>query len=140
MSCSENPLDSYISYAVAAVHRKLYGELNQRLKTLNVQVETWRVLQSLRASEGLTMRELADIVLMNPPTLTKLVDRMVADGLVHRQLSEEDQRRVNLVLTDLGVNLADEIAELAEAQNERIIGSIGIERAKLLREALDTLL
>lgn len=140
MSNSEKPIESYISYAVAAAHRKLHVELSGRLKELNVQVETWRVLQSLRASEGLTMRELADIVLMNPPTLTKLVDRMVADGLVQRQLADEDHRRVNLFLTDLALDLSDEISELVEAQNDRIIETMGPERAKLLQEALDTLL
>lgn len=139
MSEPQKTVDSYISYALAAAHRKLHIELSQNLKALNVQVETWRVLQSLRASQGTTMRDLAEIVLMNPPTLTKLVDRMVADGLVQRQLSAEDQRRVQLALTDLGVTLADKIALHVEAQNDRIIETIGLEKAKLLREALDTL-
>ena len=38
--------------------------------------------------EKLTMGDLAELVLMNPPTLTKLVDRMVADGLVHRKIAK----------------------------------------------------
>ncbi|MCV3271896.1 MarR family winged helix-turn-helix transcriptional regulator [Roseobacter sinensis] len=135
----QKTVDSYISYALAAAHRKLHTELSQKLKALNVQVETWRVLQSLRASEGITMRELAEVVLMNPPTLTKLVDRMVADGLVQRQLSPEDQRRVQLALTDLGISVSDKIALHVEEQNDRIIEAIGSEKAKLLREALDTL-
>ena len=140
MSSNQKPVDSYISYALAAAHRKLHVELTQQLKCLNVQVETWRVLQSLRASDGTTMRELADIVLMNPPTLTKLVDRMVADGLVQRQLSSEDSRRVNLLLTDMGLHLCDEIAEHVEAQNDRIIETMGPEQAELLRAALDKLI
>lgn len=140
MPRSQKAVDSYISYALAAAHRKLHIELSQKLKALNVQVEAWRVLQSLRASEGITMRELAEVVLMNPPTLTKLVDRMVADGLVQRQLSAVDQRRVQLALTDLGIDLSDKISLHVEEQNDRIIQTIGSERAKLLREALDTLI
>lgn len=97
------------------------------------------MLQSLRVSKGFTMRELARHVLMNPPTLTKLVDRMVADGLVQRQLSPHDQRRVHLALTDLGIKLSDEIVLHVEEQNDRIIETIGTEKAQLLREALDTL-
>ena len=139
MTKPQKSIDSYISYALAAAHRKLHVELSDKLKALNVQVETWRVLQSLRVSKAITMRELAKIVLMNPPTLTKLVDRMVADGLVQRQLSPHDQRRVQLALTDLGVDLSDEIALHVEEQNARIIAAIGSEKAELLREALDTL-
>ncbi len=139
MTKPQKSIDSYISYALAAAHRKLHVELSDKLKTLNVQVETWRVLQSLRVTKGITMRELADSVLMNPPTLTKLVDRMVADGLVQRQLSPHDQRRVYLALTDLGVKLSDEIVLHVEEQNDRIIETIGSEKAQLLREALQTL-
>lgn len=139
MTKPQKSIDSYISYALAAAHRKLHVELSDKLKALNVQVETWRVLQSLRVSKAITMRELAKTVLMNPPTLTKLVDRMVADGLVQRQLSPHDQRRVQLALTDLGVDLSDEIALHVEEQNDRIIAAIGSEKAELLREALDTL-
>lgn len=139
MTKPKKTIDSYISYALAAAHRKLHVELSDKLKALNVQVETWRVLQSLRVSKGITMRELAKTVLMNPPTLTKLVDRMVADGLVQRQLSPHDQRRVHLALTDLGVELSYEISLHVEEQNDRIIAAIGSEKAQLLREALETL-
>ncbi|MEM6891802.1 MAG: MarR family transcriptional regulator [Pseudomonadota bacterium] len=139
MTKPQKSINSYISYALAAAHRKLHVELSDKLKALNVQVETWRVLQSLRVSKGFTMRELARHVLMNPPTLTKLVDRMVADGLVQRQLSPHDQRRVHLALTDLGIKLSDEIVLHVEEQNDRIIETIGTEKAQLLREALDTL-
>ena len=86
------------------------------------------------------MSELAEIVLMNPPTLTKLVDRMVADGLVQRQLSAEDHRRIHLALTDLGVDICDQIVEHVEAQDDQIIEAIGAEKAQLLREALETLI
>lgn len=140
MTKFQKPVDSYISYALAAAHRKLHIALNQKLKTLNVQVETWRVLHSLRSSRGKTMSELAEIVLMNPPTLTKLVDRMVADGLVQRQLAVEDHRRVQLVLTDLGVDISDQIVEHVDAQDDQIIEAIGAEKAQLLREALETLI
>lgn len=139
MTNTKQPVNSYLSYSLAAAHRKLHIDLNRELKKLGVQVETWRVLQSLQASRGHTMSELAEIVLMNPPTLTKLVDRMVADGLVQRQLADEDQRRVQLVLTDLGADLSEKIIRLADAQNDFIIQKIGEEKANLLREALETL-
>lgn len=139
MTEPQKTIDSYISYALAAAHRKLHVELSDKLKALNVQVETWRVLQSLRVSKGITMRVLAETVLMNPPALTKLVDRMVADGLVQRQLSAQDQRQVHLALTDIGVQRSDEIALHVEEQNDRIIAAIGSEKIQLLREALETL-
>ena len=85
------------------------------------------------------MGELAEIVLMNPPTLTKLVDRMVANGLVHRQLAPEDHRRVRLVLTDAGLELVGKIRRQVEVQNEDIVERLGEENARLVQEALRSL-
>lgn len=139
MAPSTAPVSTFLSYSLAAAHRKLSVELNRELKKMGVQIETWLVLQSLQTGDGFTMTELASIVLMNPPTLTKLVDRMVAEGLVQRQLDVEDNRRVQLVLTDLGMELCQKMTQHVEAQNDMIVRTIGEEKAIILREALESL-
>ncbi|MEP2472557.1 MULTISPECIES: MarR family winged helix-turn-helix transcriptional regulator [Roseobacteraceae] len=134
-----SPVHSFITYSLAAAHQRVHRKIGKRLKSLGMQIETWRVLQTLRTDNTHTMSALADVVLMNPPALTKLVDRMIADGLVQRQLVAKDQRQVRLLLTDLGVSLADEITGYVDQQEKRILDLIGNERAELLKEALDTL-
>ena len=139
MAKARHTIGQYLLYELAAAHRKLHTSLNHRLKELDVQVETWRVLETLSADEGLTMGELAEIVLMNPPTLTKLADRMVANGLVHRQLAPEDHRRVRLVLTDAGRKVVGRVRRHVEAQHEDILKRLGEENARIVQEALRTL-
>ena len=102
MSVEKSPFQDQISYALAAAHRSLSQSLAERLKKQGVQVEAWRVMECLDGDARLTMGELAKLALINPPALSKLVDRMVSDGLVHRQVAEQDHRQVNLLLTDLG--------------------------------------
>ena len=133
------PLDKYFSYAVAAAHRKLHTHLNGQLRAFGIQVETWRILETLDQTDGLTMSGLAEIVLMNPPAMTKLVDRMVADGLVQRQIGIEDQRRVTLILTNMGAELVLNVRLPASEQNDAILAQLGPEKVKLIHEALDIL-
>lgn len=102
MSKQTTPFDGYLSYALAAAHRSVNKSLSTRLKKHGVQIEAWRIMESLDGNAPLSMGKLARIVLINPPTLSKLVDRMVSDGLVHRRAAQEDQRQINLLLTDLG--------------------------------------
>lgn len=115
MSDLNKPFDGYISYALAAAHRSVNQSLTARLKKHGVQIEAWRIMESLDSDTRLTMGELARIVLINPPTLSKLVDRMVSDGLVHRQVAQADQRQINLLLTDLGrlrmLQIRNDVAE-----------------------------
>lgn len=131
-----NPISSYLSYSLAAAHRAVHKSLAQLLKRHGLQVEGWRVLETLDKGDGYTMGQLADIVLMNPPALTKLVDRMVADGLVQRRISEDDQRSIQLVLTDIGLLTAEKIREAVEDEDRLMIERLGPRKAKQLQQAL----
>lgn len=136
----KNPIDSYISYTLAAAHRAVHQSLTAALKEHGVQVEVWRVLETLDAEPSQTMGELAKIVLMNPPTLTKMVDRMVMDGLVHRQAGKTDQRQVNLMLTDLGRKRMAQIRDIVQSQDEAICNLLGESEVAKLNNILGRLM
>jgi len=136
---SSYPVPSYISYSLATAHRKVHTSLTRRLKQFDVQVEAWRVMEILENDDNLTMGDLAELVLMNPPTLTKLVDRMVADGLVHRRVATSDHRKINLDITALGRKRIDQVREEARLEEEQIAVKIGQERADLLKSILTEL-
>ncbi|MFN3954397.1 MAG: MarR family winged helix-turn-helix transcriptional regulator [Pararhodobacter sp.] len=137
---SENAVvTGYLSYALAAAHRTVHQELSRRLKDEGVQVEAWRIMEVIDAEEAITMGRLAEIVLLAPPTLTKLVDRMVADGLVQRQISNEDQRNVHLVLSALGEQKRDRVRRFAQEQEAALLERLGTENARILHHALNAL-
>ena len=136
----KNPIESYISYTLAAAHRAVHQSLTAALKEHGVQVEVWRVLETLDAEPSQTMGELARIVLMNPPTLTKMVDRMVMDGLVHRQAGKSDQRQVNLMLTDLGRKRMAQIRDVVQSQDKAICNLLGESEVAKLNDILGRLM
>lgn len=136
MDAGSRPIDSYLSYTLAAAHRKVSTSLNERLKRHGIQIEAWRILETLEAGQRLTMGQLAEIVLMNPPTLTKLVDRMVADGLVHRQVAQKDHRQINVLPTALGKKRMMQIRREVEDQDASITAELGPAEVKNLLELL----
>lgn len=138
MEPSPNPIQDYLSYALAAAHRKMTTSLNGRLKKHGIQIEAWRILETLDTGQRLTMGQLAEIVLMNPPTLTKLVDRMVSDGLVHRQVAQNDQRQINVLPTSLGRKRMMQIRQEIADQDAVVENQLGKDEAGKLIELLRT--
>lgn len=132
MNPSQNPIQDYLSYALAAAHRKISASLNARLKKHGIQIEAWRILETLEAGERLTMGQLAEVVLMNPPTLTKLVDRMVSDGLVHRQVAQSDHRQINVLPTALGKKRMLQIRQEVQDQDAEYQSLLGKDEAEKL--------
>jgi DNA-binding MarR family transcriptional regulator len=60
------------------------------------------VLQVLLEDDGQPMTKLAMELKVKPPTVTKMVSRMAAQGLVRRIASETDARSARVFLTDEG--------------------------------------
>lgn len=89
--------------AHAVVTRRLEAEL---VAEHDLPLASYDVLVQLsEAPDGrLRMTELADRVLLSRSGLTRLVDRLVRDGLVERQACAEDARGMLAVLTPAGLD------------------------------------
>ncbi|APE45657.1 transcriptional regulator (plasmid) [Sulfitobacter alexandrii] len=131
--------ERHLSYVLEAAHRSVSNSLATRLKAHGIQVTAWRVMECLDGNERLTMGELARRALLNPPALSKLVDRMVSEGLVHRQISSVDQRQVNLMLTNLGRRRMLQIRQDAEDQDHALMELLESENGETLRRLLSKL-
>jgi MarR family transcriptional regulator, organic hydroperoxide resistance regulator len=106
-------IDDYLLYLLARASHVVSTEFHEQLRRRGVSVPVWRVLASLIGSAGETVTGLAQVCLLQQPTMTKLLDRMVRDGLVQRTQDARDRRVVRVVLTPRGEALSGELADAA---------------------------
>ncbi len=105
-------VDGYLLALLARASHAASAGFHARLKARGVAVPVWRVLATLEgAGQGVTVGELAETCLMQQPTMSKLLDRMEADGSVRRQ---RQGRTMCILLTAPGAALAAEL--VAEAR------------------------
>lgn len=83
-------------------------------------VDEWRVLSLLAQRGGQSMSAIAEATLVAPPTLTKRIDAMVADGMVHRRVDDTDRRRVLVLLAPRGRAAHRRLAEYVAEEHRRI--------------------
>lgn len=133
-------ISDHLSYLLAQANREINRQLESRLRKEGVPVEQWRVLTILSDGKGHSMGELADAVLLNHPTLTKMIDRMVSDALVYRVQDPSDRRRVLMHLSDRGKTLAKRLTSLAQRQEDHIIQSYGDKSTSELKRLLESLI
>jgi len=94
------------------------------------------VLQALAETEGATMGELSRALRVRPPTVSKTVTRLAAQGLVERHSREDDARIVLVSLTKDGRAKLERIAELIGRMEEEIDDILDDKDAKRLRKLL----
>ncbi|PZG28224.1 MarR family transcriptional regulator, partial [Spongiactinospora gelatinilytica] len=96
--------------------RRVTARLSAALGAAGGTVEEWRVMSLLADGEGHPMSEIADHALLAPPTLTKIVDRMVSDNLVYRRADETDRRRVLVFLSERGYDAHHRLSTAAATE------------------------
>ena len=107
---TERLLADLLPRAAHVVVQGFADELRRRGASLPV----WRVLAALSARPGEAVGGLAEACLLQQPTMTKLLDRMVRDGLVAREQDARDRRVQRIVLTPEGEAKASELVAVAE--------------------------
>jgi len=101
----------------------------------------WGVLRTLHRSElegtsGLRMTDLSDKLLIRPPSVTGVVDRLERSGLVERKASPDDQRSRLVGLTDAGRQLVERVLTVHEAQVEYVLAGLTLPEQMALQRHL----
>ena len=83
--------------------------------------------------------EIGDRMITRVPDITRLVDRLEADGLVRRRRCEEDRRVVWVAITPKGLKLLDEMEEPLKRLHQEQFGHMAreecVELSRLLVKA-----
>jgi MarR family transcriptional regulator, organic hydroperoxide resistance regulator len=137
---NEPPITNYLAYLLAQANRQMSAQLTEALGEEGVQIEHWRILEVLSDEQGRSMGELAELVLMNHPTLTKTMDRMVSNGFVHRRADAQDSRRVLVYITDHGLELVGRLKECVDQHHQAINAAVGSKKAEQLKRLLGELI
>jgi DNA-binding MarR family transcriptional regulator len=96
-------------YSASLAMTKLYKPL---LETLGLTYPQYLVMLVLWEQDGLTVTALGERLFLDSGTLTPLLKRMEQSGLVSRQRSVEDERRVEVSLTPDGKTLKTRAASV----------------------------
>lgn len=125
-------MEDSLAYLIASVNRQLEEELAEALRPDGVPIEQFRILGSLSEQDGRSMRALADAVLVDPASLTKIIDRMVADALVYRAPAPDDRRKVLIFLSSKGTALHDKVKGALGVQQQHLTGRLSADKVEKL--------
>ncbi|OWU70581.1 MarR family winged helix-turn-helix transcriptional regulator [Marinibacterium profundimaris] len=133
-------LDDQLSYLIASANRRIETELEERLRPGGVPIEQFRILEVLSENEPCAMGEIARRSLIDPATLTKIIDRMVRDNLVYRAPDPDDRRKVLILTAAEGKALYKRLSGVSSAQEKRLAEVLAGEKAAELKTLLRELL
>jgi MarR family transcriptional regulator, organic hydroperoxide resistance regulator len=101
-----------LRYLILAAQREGNRQLTVMLSEIGVTPAQSEALRIIADHGPLALKELGDMLVCDTGTSpSRIVDRLVAAGLVERSISEHDRRQVRLTLTPQGHDKAHRVAE-----------------------------
>ncbi|TCK23139.1 DNA-binding MarR family transcriptional regulator [Ancylobacter aquaticus] len=118
---------------VARLQRALAA---RRLQEIGLFPGQETVLKLLCETDGRTMTELAAALKVRPPTASKTVGRLSAQGLLVRRASEGDARLVRVHLTEEGRQRSGAIDEISDSIEDTMTAGLDGKDRKRFRKML----
>jgi DNA-binding MarR family transcriptional regulator len=107
-SVESDPLDQFLCFSVYAAGLAFNRVYKPLLDRFGITYPQYLALVALRGSNSQTVSELGGKLYLESNTLTPLIKRLEAAGLVTRTRDKQDERVVRVSLTDAGRKLTDE--------------------------------
>jgi DNA-binding MarR family transcriptional regulator len=123
-------------YWLARADGRYLQAMEMELQPLGLDVPRWRVLMTLHEDKCLSVSEIAGYAIIKLSTMTKIVQRMQADGLVVCRASSADRRVTEVLLTDAGYEAGRRAWQAADRVYKRAFRSMTPRRIRLLNEML----
>ncbi|WP_422058914.1 MarR family winged helix-turn-helix transcriptional regulator [Sphingopyxis sp.] len=106
---------------------------NARTRDSGITALQWRLITYLKRHEGIRQGPLAELLEVEPITLSRMVDRLVEAGLVERRADPTDRRAWRLYLAPRAADLLDGMREIAQSlTDEATEGLSTVEREQLI--------
>jgi DNA-binding MarR family transcriptional regulator len=127
-------LEAEVFLAIQIAATRLLDPWTRYLKPQGLTHGQYNVLRILRGArpEALTCGEIAGRMINRDPDITRLLDRLEAQGLVARHRDAADRRVVRTSIAEPGMDLLARLDGPAESMGRQALGPLGKRRLKEL--------
>ena len=133
------PLKREFAFTIMDVARLLKTYADQRARQFGVSRAQWAVLMRIERNEGLKQSELAEMLDLQPITLTRLLDRLADNGLIERRADPNDRRANRLYLKPAAKPLLGRLADLGADMMETVLEGISLTSTERMLKELSAL-
>jgi DNA-binding MarR family transcriptional regulator len=126
----EDPLrlERQVCFALSIAARSVLSIYRPLLEPMGLTHPQYLVMLALWGRSPLAVKELIEMLQLDGPTLSPLLKRLEAGGLVTRTRDERDERQLRIDLTDKGHALREDALRIPPA----VVAKIGMSLGELM--------
>ncbi|MFT4698605.1 MAG: DNA-binding MarR family transcriptional regulator [Flavobacteriaceae bacterium] len=111
------------------------------LKPFDLSSQQYNVLRILRGQKGkpANLCTLQERMIDKSSNTTRLVDKLIQKKLASRQICEANRRKVEIFITEKGLELLNKLDPITKQKNKEILNHLNQNELEVLNSSLDTI-
>ena len=123
---------------VPLIMQGIRSEMRNR-RSFDLTVPQFRVLAFVNRNEGSSLWEVSNHMGLTPPTMSRLVDGLLARGLMARKDDPDDRRRVRLTVTGRGQGILETTTQGTLSYLADKLGDLDADKRAAIDTAMEAL-
>lgn len=114
------------------------NEINKTLKPFNITNQQYNVLRILRGQnkKAIMLSDIQERMINKSSNTTRLIDKLIEKKYVTRSINKINRRKINIAITNNGIDFLKEIDPLIDDLEESIVKNLKEEELLTLNEIL----
>lgn len=134
-----DPVEMNFLFVLAELQRLMRAYADKEAARYGITRAQWAVLAKVERSEGMKQSELAELLEMQPITLTRLIDKLCDNGWIERRGDETDRRVNRLYLKKAARPLLAKLAGLKSEITATALDGISSAEAQRMVAQLESI-
>ena len=131
-------LNDCIYFLTTRLSRELKKQFDEYLSEINLTASGWCVLMVIiENNESITQREIANILCLETPTVTRILDILQKNGFIERMSHPEDRRCFIIKLTKKGKDLKEKLYSYGECFMKGVTSFLSENEVNFFKDTLN---
>ncbi len=134
-----NSCTSLLSFQFGFLSKETTKLFNNKLSEFGITIGQLLVMNQVRVKGEIAVKDIAQNLRLESPTVTRIIDRLIRDNLLLRKEDEKDRRFQLISLTDEGKALIEKTIVIPYEYNDYLKDKLGPEKYGQLQAILTEL-
>jgi len=131
-----------VGYKVRKLHNRLTKQWTHLSNKMGLQLSAVQagILVFIDVKSGLTQKDLAELLRVDASTLSQALLPLLDRGLIRKYPDTEDRRKLQMILSEDGKNLIDDISAVFSERQKNVPGNLSPKELRTLHALLDKMI
>ena len=128
-------------YEIIRTGHWITDSITKELKEFGIYEPQYNVLRILRGAKGkpISVNTILEHMVQRSSNVTRIVDKLEVKGLVERTLSVEDRRKMDIIITQNGIELLKKLNKRVAEFHKPMINNLSTKETDTLKQLIKKL-